>query len=161
MSMIIMIEIRIVNTSTDLELLYYWRQNPHIYENFYLQKGPLNWDSHVEFWESTNQRIDWMILSNGRRIGSVYFKILDKKNLDIGIFLGDTSLWSKGIGSQAILLAIDWAKKSNYSRIYALVKKTNLGSLKMFSKLGFKSDDFYDDLNEELFIRLHLSIIID
>jgi RimJ/RimL family protein N-acetyltransferase len=150
-----MIELKLVDTNTDIELLYYWRQNPLIFKNFYLQQAPLKWQEHLEFWRTKKSRVDWIIYHLGRPIGSVYFKLLDRENLDIGIYIGDISLWGQGIGAKVLILAIEWAKNNQYARIFALVKSDNIGSLRMFAKLGFNKIDLFEDD----YVRLSLELI--
>lgn len=105
-----LVEIVKVRTDRDKELIYYWRQNELIYKNFLVQKNPLIWRDHIGFWLTYNSRIDWIILYNKRRIGSVYFKILNSKELDVGFYIGDVSMWGKGIAYEALTLSIDWGR---------------------------------------------------
>jgi len=121
----------------DIELIYYWRQNYEIYRYFKLQKEQLVWIDHLTFWDSYNNRKDWIILFENRRVGSVYFKILNHEELDIGIYIADLKLHGKGIGSASLDHAINWAKANHFSVINAEVHNKNIPSIKMFEKKGF------------------------
>lgn len=117
--------------------MYYWRQNPNVYSNFLVQNKPLEWNEHVMFWSKYKNRVDWIINFESRRVGSVYFKILDNNKLDIGIYIADVTLRGRGIGSESIRFAINWAIENKFKSIQAVIKLTNLASKKMFTNLGF------------------------
>jgi RimJ/RimL family protein N-acetyltransferase len=138
---IILQEIRIPK---DLELIFYWRQNPLIFSNFLLQTEPLNWNDHLTYWEGSPSRIDWFIVLGDRRIGSVYFKIIDSKLLDIGIYIADINMRGKGIGNASVVAACKWASENGFVIVNALILNDNTPSIKMFNKCGFLFNRTYE-----------------
>ena len=99
-------------TKADLPLIMAWRSNPLCYSGFYQQTEPLKWDEHINWWQSRNQ--DWrefIIIYETRDVGIVTIGQLDHWSPEIGYFVGEVSLWGKGIGKQAVSLALDWLRE--------------------------------------------------
>lgn len=132
------IELANVNIDSDLELILAWRSNPEVYKWFYQQRGPLVWEDHIKFWSSDKKRKDWIILYNGRKVGSVFVSFLDLDNVpDVGIYVGETTLWGKGVGTAALELVKDWLRQNNFKEAQARIHKKNTMSKLLFEKVGF------------------------
>lgn len=130
-------------TEEDLELMMAWRNNPMLYENFYRQNGPLTWSEHLSWWTSRENRRDWIIKTygedRGRDVGCVNFSQLEKSYPEIGIWIGEVTLWGKGVASQAVEVAIEWLREQDeYEGIRARVLTENTASRRFFEKLGFE-----------------------
>lgn len=131
------LEFIVVDPIKDIELIFYWRQNPLVTQYLIIQDKPLVWTEHKSFWSDYKNRIDWIIFLDGRRIGSVYFKIINQILLDIGIYVADVNLRGGGIGTASILFALKWAHDNDYKTVKATVHKKNEGSIRLFKKSGF------------------------
>jgi RimJ/RimL family protein N-acetyltransferase len=117
----------------DLELLLAWRSNTDIYNHFKNQDTALTWQDHVSWFASRDDsRHDYIIEYKGRRVGSVYID----ENQYVGIYIGETSLHGKGVGSQAI----EWITKKfdEHEPLWAEIKTENKASQKAFKKCGFE-----------------------
>lgn len=57
----------------------------------------------------------------------------------IGIVIGEKKFWRKGIGTKAVLELLDYAKFLKLKRLFAEINKSNIASLKFFTRLGFKT----------------------
>lgn len=129
-------------TENDLELLLAWRSHPKLYGNFYLQKGPLDWDAHREWWFSREHRRDWIIVldSDGRwrDVGSVNVSDLDTNLPEVGVYVGEITLWGQGVATDAVAFAVDWAKDQGYPAVKARILESNEGSRRVFESLGFR-----------------------
>lgn len=129
-------------TECDLELLLAWRSHPKLYENFYLQEGPLDWETHKEWWESREHRRDWIIIVNSekrwRGVGSVNVTNLDTDVPEIGIYVGEITLWGNGVASDAVEFAVNWTRSQGYSAVKARVLEHNEASRQVFENLGFR-----------------------
>ena len=126
-------------TNSDLELMMAWRSNPLIYEGFYQQTKPLKWEEHVNWFNSRNK--DWrtfIIEYEGRKIGIVTIGQLDHWSPEIGYYLGEVSLWGRGLGKGAVGLALDWLKTYGKEHAHTTVLKSNKRSLNLLKSLGFK-----------------------
>ena len=123
----------------DLPLMMAWRSSPLVYGGFYTQKQPLDWDEHVAWFKSRNQ--DWrsfIVLYGGRPVGVVNIGQLDHWNPEIGYFIGEVSLWGKGIGREAVRLGLEYIKSCGKEYCHTTVLQNNARSIKLLKSLGFK-----------------------
>lgn len=128
---------------SDYPLIMAWRSNPKIYQGFYSQKSPLVWEGHLKWFLSRNQ--DWrtfLIIYEDRPIGVVNIGQLDHWSPEIGYFIGEVSLWGRGLGTMAVKLGIEWLQ--NYAKshlhitcIHTTIKDDNIASIKLIKRLGF------------------------
>lgn len=134
-------------TDNDLELMLAWRSNPTIYEGHYEQgylgKGVLVWGEHYKWWKELSNWKHWIIeLDDGvtrkRPIGSIWFSCLDKESPEVGLYIGEVSLWNKGAGKAALKKALSWAKEQGYKKVYARIIKDNRKSVGLFESMEFK-----------------------
>ena len=127
----------------DLPLIMAWRSNPLVYQGFYLQNGPLVWENHVKWFRSRG--LEWrifIVLFEGRPIGVVNISQLDLPSPEIGYYIGEVSLWGKGLGTEAVRKGLEWLKDyslthPNIVGVYARVFDHNIASVKLIEKLGF------------------------
>jgi len=130
-------------TLADRVLVMAWRSNPLVYAGFYQQKTPLKWEEHKNWWAGRNQ--DWrefiIVLVEGtemRDVGVVTISQLDHWSPEVGYFIGEVSLWGKGIGREAVSLALDWIKRYNKEYCHTTILDNNLRSIGLIKSLGFK-----------------------
>ena len=130
-------------TQADLPLIMAWRSHPLNYQGFYQQKEPLKWQEHIDWWESRNK--DWwefvIVLIEGtqmRDIGVLTIGQLDHWCPEIGYFIGETSLWGKGLGKQAVILALDWLKEHGKEYCHTTILDNNARSIRLVKSLGFE-----------------------
>jgi len=123
--------------SSDLELLLAWAHVKMIWE--YLptsREGEyLTWENHYEWWVSRENREDWMIMVDGRSVGTI---IIHLKSSEIGIYIGEVTLWGKRVGSKALKLGILRMMALGFEMIWAAIHPENIASVKLFTGLGFK-----------------------
>lgn len=75
-----------------------------------------------------------------KHIGNIKLSPIDQdhKRGEVGILIGETEVWGKGIASQAISMLIEIAKKElGLRKLTAGCYASNLGSQKAFLKAGF------------------------
>lgn len=129
-------------TEDDLEILLAWRSHPNLYENFYIQDGPLRWEEHVEWWFDRENRRDWIITVNTddrwRDVGNLNISDLDTESPEIGIFVGETTLWGNGVATAAVEHAVDWLRERGYTHARSRILDDNEGSKRTFRKVGFE-----------------------
>lgn len=128
-------------TEGDLELMLAWRSNPEIYRNLYSQDQPLEWGDHIEWWESRVNQRDWIIMIHDRdrwrSIGVVNLTDLDTDLPELGVWIGEVSLWGNGLATEAIEFAIDWLREQDYTEARARILDQNEASKRVFEKNGF------------------------
>ena len=128
----------------DLPIMLAWRSNKEVYKGFYQQKGALVWEEHLKWFNSRNQ--DWrtlLVLYQDRPVGVVTIGQLDNWNPEIGYYIGEVSLWGKGVGTEAVRQGIEWVKEyakthSYITSVHTTILYSNKASIKLIEKLGFK-----------------------
>ncbi len=69
------------------------------------------------------------------------------RNAEIGIYIGETEYWGKGIGTEVVNLMLDYAFNTlNIHKIVVGVNANNTQSLKMFKKIGFVEEGHLKDM---------------
>jgi len=120
----------------DLELVLAWRSNPKIYRHARSQDSPLEWESHLSWYESREaSRHDFIIHYEGRRVGVVSIAAND----EISVYLGDFSTHGKGVATAAL----GWiCERFEYrSPLIAEIHEENDASKRLFEGCGFQHRD--------------------
>jgi len=130
-------------TEYDLPLLLAWRNNPLIWEGTYTQRKPLCFEDHKIWWESRNvDHRSFMVLfvkgTSVRPVGVLHISPLDYWSPEIGIIIGEVSLWNKEVGTDAFRLGCEWLKEQGYKWTSTTILKTNKGAIRLLEKLNFK-----------------------
>ena len=129
---------------SDLPILMAWRSNPLIYSGFYSQNHPLEWKGHLKY--HTTRNSDWRTFiievtedDFTRPVGVLNIGQLDNWKPELGILIGETTLWGRGIGMVALRYAIDWVKsrQNSYQVIGATILDNNKRSIRLFTSMGF------------------------
>jgi len=121
-------------TYDDLELLLAWRSHPKLYRWFGAQDGPLEWESHVEwFTNRPPDREDWIIEFGGRRVGSVNVGA----DGDVGIYIGEITLWGQGVATSALQQVLTQTRKQ-LSELTARTHEDNEPTQRLFERVGFE-----------------------
>jgi len=128
---------------SDLPLLLAWRNNPLIWEGTYTQRDPLLWEDHVTWWKKklSNHRSFMVLFVNEteiRPVGVLHISPLDYWSPEIGIIIGEVSLWDTGVGTEAFRLGCEWLKEQGYKWTSTTVLKSNKRAIRMLEKLNFK-----------------------
>ena len=127
---------------TDIELLMAWRSNPLVYKYFYLQREPLVWENHLKWFmgeRNSQDRVMYMVWYDDRRVGSTSLHSFSSRTPEIDIYIGEVTLWGKGVGKEAIRLVIDYNIETlkRFKAVSARIMKGNIRSQKMFEACGF------------------------
>jgi RimJ/RimL family protein N-acetyltransferase len=120
----------------DLELVLAWRSNPKIYRHFRRQDGPLDWKSHLSWYESREtSRHDFIIHYAGRRVGAVSITASE----EISIYLGDFSAHGEGVATAALTWICE--RFAHRSPLIAEIHEENEASERLFEGCGFEQRD--------------------
>jgi len=122
----------------DIEFLWYLRNQPDVYK-YFRENRPVSWEKHIQWilpimLGVSNKEI-FVIQSQKAPIGQIRFDYKDRKE-------GETSIsilkefQGRGFATKFLSLAIKKQKKVKL--LTAEIHKSNLPSLKLFEKLGFK-----------------------
>jgi len=126
--------------SSDLELVYAWRQDREVMQ--FLPSAPTltSWNDHWNWWTLRESgREDWMIIIEDltssaipeRRVGVVH---LDRRTHEVGIIIGEKGIWGHGIATSALRLAVS----ESSGPTWAIIHPQNIGSQRAFMKAGFE-----------------------
>jgi len=117
----------------NLELVLAWRSNPNIYRHFRGQDAPLDWESHLSWYESRDaDRHDFIIHYEGRRVGVVSITATD----EISIYVGDFSARGDGVATAALGWICD--RFENRLPLIAKIHDENDPSKRLFEGCGFQ-----------------------
>ncbi|HEO64085.1 MAG TPA: aminotransferase class III-fold pyridoxal phosphate-dependent enzyme, partial [Candidatus Omnitrophica bacterium] len=78
---------------------------------------------------------------NNRHIGNIKIGNINRMNkfADLGLLIGDKTVWGKGYGTQAIKLATQYAFENlKLNKLIAGINELNAGSYKAFIKAGYE-----------------------
>lgn len=109
------------------------------------------WKQYVETHRPEFHRIgiEW----NDRLIGYIDFAEMTDHSAELGIAIGDSTLWQKGLGSKALLLAMEFGKlEFNVYNYTAETRVSNIYAQKMLTRLGFQK---IKEQNDSLYYVLH------
>lgn len=132
---------------SDAVLVMSWRNNLMVWRGLYTQSRenrPLTWEEHWRWWTS-DYRKTWRIfiiqVNDGettRDVGYLNVGQCDSWRPELGIAIGEVSLWGQGIAKQALILGLEWLKEYGYKGVHTTVLKGNSRALKLFESVGFK-----------------------
>ena len=130
-------------SDSDLPLIMAWRSNPLIYQGFYTQKSPLVWHEHLSWWKSRPSSWKQFIITliqdtHVRDIGVVSIGQMEYWEAEIGIYIGEVTLWGKGYGKQAVKLALDYLREHGFKYTRTTILDNNERSQRLFQSLGYK-----------------------
>lgn len=94
----------------------------------------------------TQNRHFAIVDANNIYLGTISLKNIDlvNKHAEYAIVLRK-AFWGKGVGKQASLLLIDFAKQIGLHKIYLNVISTNTSAIQLYEKLGFRKSGVYKD----------------
>jgi len=120
----------------ELELVYAWRSNPHVYCYFQEQDGPLQWEEHIEWYETRDpDRHDFIIHYAGRKVGII--NIDPEKS--VGVYIGEVSARGQGVATAAL----NWLcnRFAEQVPLFAEVHQENDASKRLFEQCGFRKNE--------------------
>jgi len=129
-------------TDADMTLVLSWRNNPLIWGETYTQRAPISWRAHKTWWKSRQDHKSFMVVlvedDYARDVGVIHISPLQYWSPEIGIIIGEVSLWGQGVGTEAFRLALEWLKDQGYKWTSTTVLDTNRRMIKVLYKLNFK-----------------------
>ena len=144
------VELRTVEEE-DLDFLQELINDPAIRRSL-VNRSPVNGQQEQEWFEESasaedNDDVDLLICRDGDAVGSVGLHGHDPLGVscEIGIFLAEEH-WSEGYGTAASRLVTDYAfRELRYHRVMARVFEDNVGSTRIWEKLGFRHEGTFEE----------------
>ena len=106
--------------------------------------GEMPGDEQRQTWfDSLPQRSDyliWGVQYEGKPIGACGLKHVTQNDAEYWGYIGEKTLWGKGLGGGYLSTIQKIAKELNLKTIYLRVLKFNTRAIKLYIKYGFKID---------------------
>lgn len=139
-------------TREDTDNIIKWRNNDEVRSQFIYQK-PFTKESHEKWIETmveTGKVVQMIIVLNDgdRPIGSVYVRDIDDehKKGEYGIFIGEMDCLSKGYGTEAAELMVQYAfEYLGLHKLMLRVYADNERAIKSYEKAGFVKEAYLKD----------------
>lgn len=145
-------------TESDTDMIVLWRNKEDVRKNFlyrevFTSKIHQTWLKEKVFTGKVVQFIIEIPSINGDfiPIGSVYLRDIDYDNssAEFGIFIGDESAHSKGIGSESAKLILNYGHTQlGLHRIFLRLIADNVAAYKAYRKAGFITEGIFRDMKK-------------
>ena len=131
-------------TAEDTERIVTWRNRDFVRKNFIYQElftaeGHRAW---IRDQVEPGHVVQFIIvLSDGREIGSVYFRDICREDgtAEYGIFIGEEDAVVRGYGTAAAVEALEYAfTRLGLERIFLRFLADNIGARKSYERAGFR-----------------------
>ena len=127
----------------DAEKYCIWLNDEDVFRTLNISNSTLTLHDEKAILQEISKNHMYGIIDNStdKLIGSCGLHNIDQRNqnCEIGIFIGDKSMWNKGYGSEAMRLLADYAfKYLNMHNIMLKVYSYNKGAVKCYEKAGFR-----------------------
>lgn len=131
-------------TVEDTEKIIRWRNQEFVLK-YFIDQECLTKERHLEWIRKqveTGRVVQFIIcLSDGREIGSVYFRDIDKGSgtAEYGIFIGEEDAIGCGYGTETAREALVYAfSELGLNRVFLRFLSDNIGAQKSYSRAGFQ-----------------------
>lgn len=134
-------------TAGDTAKIVAWRnrdfvRNNFIYQELFTEEGHLRW---IREQVEPGYVVQFIIcLADGREIGSVYFRDIDREKgtAEYGIFIGEEDALGRGYGTAAAGQALAYAfAKLKLRKVFLRFLTDNIGARKSYEHVGFRLTD--------------------
>jgi len=127
----------------DAEQFTAWLNDMDVTKNLPFYSAVVNSHTEKSILEKISQDHVYSIIDNAANelIGNCGYKSIDhvNQNGEIGIFIGSKKHWSKGYGTEALSLLLDYGFKAlNLHNIFLKLYSCNDRALACYKKIGFK-----------------------
>ncbi len=131
---------------TDAKLTFKWANDPLV-RKFSLAQSPITWESHLNWFKNKikdNNCAYFIVMHDNMPIGSIRLDVSDA--VATISYLLDPIYHGKGFGSKILESAQELSRilHLKIEKLYGVVKKQNIASIKIFEKLGYQSEETKD-----------------
>ncbi len=129
----------------DLPTLVRWINDPEVTEFLQFEPPMSLEDEEVWYQEMLNSkdRVFMIDTKEGTPIGNIGLTGFDWKNrrTDIGIMIGEKEAWSRGYGTDAIIVLLRYLfGELNLNRVSLFTDSANVRALRCYEKCGFQTE---------------------
>ena len=128
----------------DFEKFTEWLNDPEVTQNLTLYPQIISVEGEKKFLEKLSNEHTYSIIDNDTNelIGNCGYANIDHINqtAEIGIFIGNKKYWSRGYGTEALGLLLDYGFRAlNLHNVLLRVYSFNERARKCYEKIGFKT----------------------
>ncbi|WP_207425891.1 GNAT family N-acetyltransferase [Pedobacter sp. SYSU D00535] len=135
----------------DAKTSYRWRNNPEVwsYTKFKAEEQ-ISVEVETEWLQNVlkrknEKRFAICLKNTNQYVGNIQLLNIADRSAEFHIFIGEPSLWGKGIGKAATSLLMNYAfNKIKLSRISLEVKPDNLPGVAVYTRMGFEPTGEHD-----------------
>lgn len=128
-------------TLSDTDNIIRWRNSDAVRLNMQDQRM-LNSEQHQDYYIKqilTGKVVQYIILANSISIGTVFYKYLNKKQVELGIFIGEIEYIGKGYGRESFnLLLQEIQKNEEIKQLFVKVNDSNIRAINLYRNSGFE-----------------------
>lgn len=132
----------------DVELLYQQKNDPEIQQllvGFSPGRSRQDIRDWIEYHRTRKDEVVWVVAEaeSNRCVGHLGLYQIDQRvrSADLGIMLGDKSVWGRGLGRACCRFALDFAfQHLNLNRVELRVLASNERALGLYRSLGFQEE---------------------
>jgi ribosomal-protein-alanine N-acetyltransferase len=139
----------------DFELIYRWHHDEKMTSQlsgnvYFISKArERKWTEEKSLDDQKSLYLGICLSELGEMIGYLSMSDIDLRNRKAewtGLVIGKEELWSKGYGTEAAALMLEYGfGQMNLHRIYGYCLEEHASSIRMFEKLGFKKEGVLRD----------------
>lgn len=126
----------------------HWLNDPLITKYLEVRRTQVTLDTQKVFIDQINKSTDTYIFGifvhGNQMVGTTKLGPIDSDSRtgDIGILIGDSNYWQKGVATEAIQILCDAFKSAHLlKKVSAGAAETNIGSIKAFENNGFSPEE--------------------
>jgi ribosomal-protein-alanine N-acetyltransferase len=147
------IELRALDLEDANEQYLSWINNPEVTSGLASGYWPTNITSLKQYISSTTTQTDAAFLAiidsaSKKHIGNIKIDRFDwiSRTCELGIMIGDKHFHGKGVGTESCQLVINYAfSRLNIRKIILAVYSNNTSAIRLYEKLGFKTEGCLKD----------------
>lgn len=135
-------------TPSDTDDIVRWRNSDAVRLNMHDQRM-INTEQHRDYYKKqilTGKTVLYIILADRLAIGTVYYKFLNKEQVELGIFIGETEYIGKGYGCVSFeKLLQNTHNNVEIKQLLVKVSNSNIRAINLYSSFGFEKIESMND----------------
>ncbi len=124
---------------SDTDDIVRWRNSDDVRLNM-LDQHIITAEQHRNYHQRFIEKgiiIQYIIVVNSKPIGTVFYKIQNSKQVELGVFLGEEGYRGKGYGRYALTTILSEIKRRGFVKSIIKVRKSNFNALRLYESIGF------------------------
>lgn len=126
-------------TLSDTDDIVRWRNSDAVRLNMQDQRK-LNAEQHRNYYHSFIEKgiiIQYIIVVRSKSIGTIFYKLHDNTEVELGVFIGEEGYRGKGYGRYALTMVLSEIRRKGFVKSIIKVRKSNFNALVLYKSLGY------------------------